>query len=447
VTDVAVLTEIPTLEQLALPAHAANIRSLHKLPNLQRLGFKLAGEIQPGAPHIPETTAAEFWKEFDANPWIERLHNAGVRPKAIKRLEDGTWDVNLDQSIITDLAVLREAPISRLSLGDTTVADLNPLRGMPLKRLTIYRTKVTDLSPLNGLRLDSLNLSGTKVKDLSVLRNMPLSSLRLHDCTELTDLSPLTNCKELTRLTVPLNAKNIELLRASSKLERLSFTADPKIGYQPAQTPAEFWREYDLPWAKALRESGIAITALQKLPDGTWDVNLNRSGISDLAILKGAPISKLWLSYTPVSDLTPLRGMPLTRLTLVKTKVTDLNPLRNMRLEELILNDTRVTDLGPLQGMPLRMLHLSQTKVADLTAIRGMPLTSVRLFDCPGLTDLSPLAGATQLRFLTLPASAKNIEFLRQLPKLKRLSFREKNLSPAQTTAEFWQEYDAAREE
>ena len=43
--------------------------------------------------------------------------------------------------------------------------------------------------------LEILYLSNTKVVDLSPLRGMPLTSLSLRNCTALTDLSPLAQCR------------------------------------------------------------------------------------------------------------------------------------------------------------------------------------------------------------------------------------------------------------
>ena len=115
-----------------------------------------------------------------------------------------------------------------------------------------------------------------------------------------------------------------------------------------------------------------------------------------------------------------------------------------MPLEELILNETQTTDLSPLAGMKLRMLHLALSKVADIAVLRGMPLTSLRLDDCPGGIDLSPLAESKAIIFLTLPPGAKNIVLLRALPKLERISFTEgTDYDPDKTTTEFWAEYDA----
>ena len=62
VTDLAPLAGIPTLENLIVPPQAANIEMLRKLPKLQRLGLVLTG-LQP---MLPDTTAEEFWKAYDA---------------------------------------------------------------------------------------------------------------------------------------------------------------------------------------------------------------------------------------------------------------------------------------------------------------------------------------------------------------------------------------------
>jgi hypothetical protein len=195
-----------------------------------------------------------------------------------------------------------------------------------------------------------------------------------------------------------------------------------------------------------LGESGVKAESLTRLADGTWDVDLDGWAIRDLSILHGALISRLSLGETGVSDLSALAGMPLKRLMLWRAKVSDLSPLKGMPLEELILVDTRVTDLSPLAGMKLRMLHLNTTEVTDISVVRGMPLTSVRLTGCKRLMDVSPLRDATELIELTLPPGAKEIEFLRALPKLAFIGFGNAQGGPDRPAAEFWRGYDAKKE-
>jgi hypothetical protein len=88
-------------------------------------------------------------------------------------------------------------------------------------------------------------VSGTKVTDISVVRGMLLTTLRLHNCTELIDVSPLADCKTLTNLTLPPNVQNFEFLRTLPNLERIGFIDDPKNHYRPDKTAAEFWKDVD----------------------------------------------------------------------------------------------------------------------------------------------------------------------------------------------------------
>ena len=77
-----------------------------------------------------------------------------------------------------------------------------------------------------------------------------------------------------------------------------------------------------------------------------------------------------------------------------------------------------------------------------------MPLSGLFLAHCRELADLAPLADCRELARLTLPAGAKDIDFLRKLPKLERISFKETSNNyalPVQTAAEFWKEYDAKK--
>ncbi|MCB1275560.1 protein kinase [Prosthecobacter sp.] len=462
VTDLSPLLKCPTLKQLVLPAGASDVGALRALPALAELSF-----TNKGVSGLPDQKAAYFWKEYDAQAWLRPLRATGC-VKSARQLPDGTWEVDLSNSKFSDLNILKGAPISVLKLGDTAVADLESLHGMALKELNIANTNVTDLRPIKGMPIERLSLRNTKVTDLAALRGMALSTLLLHSCNKLVDLSPLADSKTLTKLTLPPKAMDIEFLRSFPKLERLSFNSN---GANPAQTTAEFWKEYDAQeWLPPLRAAGVAIQSVKQLPDGTWELNLIGAKISDLTMLKGAPISKLRLAKSGVVDLKPLRGMALTAVYLDETKVADLSPLHGMPLEQLTLAHTRVTDLSPLRGMPLKLLRINgtgvesieplrgmsidnllmgYTKVSELSALRGMPLTSFKLGQCENITDLSPIKECKTLKVLTLPPNAKDIEFLRTFPNLERISYKDDpdaKWITAQTAEEFWKEYDAKKQ-
>jgi hypothetical protein len=254
--DVGALAEMRTLEQATVPVYSRNIEALRGLPRLRLLGFQLNGGD-------PEMTVDEFWKTFE---WVRKLHQAGVRPRHLRRLPSGQWDLDVSQSGLSDLTLLQGMPIEVLNLGQTRVTDLAPLRGtavrslnlhhtpvtdlsplegMPLTRLDLVRTPVRDLGPLAGMPLRGMDLSYTPVTDIAPLRGMPLQELKFIGCTGLTDVSPLRESPSLQILALPAGAKEIEFLRSFPKLERLSFAGDRASGYHPDRTPEEFWKEYD----------------------------------------------------------------------------------------------------------------------------------------------------------------------------------------------------------
>ncbi len=413
IKDVGMLTNCQSLNQITVPRNAKNIELLRRLPNLERISF-----VEDSKTYRPDKTAAEFWMDYT---WMAALRKAAITPNKQNQLEDGTWDIDLSQSTISELSVLRAVPISRLSVGGTAVTDLSPLKDMKLKALYLWHTKVVDLSPLRGMPLEELNLGVTKVADLSVLRGMPLKRVWLHYCSEVKDVALFANCQSLREITLPPNAKNIELLRKLPNLERISFDEDSKM-YRPDKTAAEFWKDYS--WVSALLKAGIRPKGQKQLEDGTWDIDLSESAISDLSILRAVPIS---------------------RLSLGGIAVTDLSPLKDMKLKALYLWHTKVVDLSPLRGMPLEELNLAGTKVADLSVLRDMPLTSVRLHQCSEIKDVAALANCQSLRRITLPPNAKNIELLRKLLSLERISFVEdlETYSPDKSATEFWKEFDA----
>ena len=168
-------------------------------------------------------------------------------------------------------------------------------------------------------------------------------------------------------------------------------------------------------------------------------LNLWQTKVNHLRPLAGMPLKELYLAYTAVDDLTPLRGAPLQSLTVAYAPITDLSPLKEMPLLHLYLSSTKVKDLTPLKGMPLESLHLDRTPITNLNALKGMPLRHLRLEGCTQLTDLSPLAQCLNLEVLVLPQRHGDINFLKKLPKLGRLSYYfDLDERKIQTTANFW---------
>jgi serine/threonine protein kinase len=191
--------------------------------------YKAMGDTAKANAILPElikTVAKPFWADHATDPRVARLYDGGLKPSDLEQQHDSTWSVSLGRvKSFSDLSVLLLAPpVSKLDLSSTAVSDLKPLAKLPLQQLRLNSTPVTSLAPLRG---------------------MPLTMLGLAGCTKITDLSPLVDCRKLTALTLPPNAKDIEFLRKLPQLKRLSYEPDPIDGYRPDKTAAEFWKEYD----------------------------------------------------------------------------------------------------------------------------------------------------------------------------------------------------------
>jgi hypothetical protein len=125
---------------------------------------------------------------------------------------------------------------------------------------------------------------------------------------------------------------------------------------------------------------------------------------------------------------------------------------------------TLVKDLSPLKGMSLTTLNLRECSVQDLTPLKGMPLTFLHLGVCYRVQDLTPLKGMrlktlflfnTAISDLT-PLDGMELEDIRLTPKtitkgmvilrqMKSLKTIGIGERPdeALSVAEFWKRYEA----
>ena len=175
---------------------------------------------------------------------------------------------------------------------------------------------------------------------------------------------------------------------------------------------------------RKLNCSGLRITSLEPLRGMKLEyLDCNNTRVTDLSPLTGMPLWKLNFGETPVIDLEPLRGMPMRELDLVATGVRDLSPLQGMPLEKLIMIAVRVRDLKPLAGMPLVRLDAEGCHLLEsLEPLRGLPLKELTLHDCKKIKDLSPLADCPSLESLVLPSPDIDLSVIKKLPHLLRLT-------------------------
>jgi len=145
--------------------------------------------------------------------------------------------LSADGTSVRDLSALAGMPLTALRLRNTGVTTLEPLRRLPLEALSLAGCRsITDLSPLEGAPLQQLDLSRTGISNLAPLTKSPLRELNLEGCTDLIDLRPLLEMRDLEAVLIPRQCKDIAFLRDHPTLKRISY----KKLTQPAY---EFWEE------------------------------------------------------------------------------------------------------------------------------------------------------------------------------------------------------------
>jgi eukaryotic-like serine/threonine-protein kinase len=431
--------------------------SLHKLNLLMRREGRTAEAI---------ATLRESAKDRQAlmDTWCAVLAKTGLPvgdshfPYGLTLSDDGLFDLSLGGRKINgkpldDISFLRGMPLRKLTIDNTSVSDLTPLAGARLEVLNISHTSVSDLRPLSGMKLTELNLAYSKVTDLTPLHGVPLHILNL-GVTDVTDLHPVIGMPLEDLNLYQTKVEDITPLRGL-KLRRLEMGGLNKIkSLDPLSgMPLVF-----------LSFTGTAVTDLTPLIGMRLEsIAFTDTPVNDLRPLKGMPLTVFSKGgRSKLADLTPLVGMKLTVFTIGFSLVTDLSPVRDQPIEIANINDTGIEDFSALATWPLRelgvqktkfkdlqvlagkrleKLFLTETPVADISVLRTMPLRELMLYGTQ-VTDFHPLADIPTLNLLTLPAGAKDIEFLRHKPGLQKLGFTSYP-NDAPPVEQFWKEYDA----
>ncbi len=163
--------------------------------------------------------------------------------------------IGLDGTLVSDISILKGMPLTQLSLNNTRVSDINALKDMPLNILWLSSSNVSDISVLKGMHLNTLSIQSTKVSDITALKGMPVETLVLDGCKNLADISALVECRQLKKLSIPEQCKDIGFLKSFPCLEIL----DNKIGATSSKrTPAEFWKDWDTANGKVAASIPIA---------------------------------------------------------------------------------------------------------------------------------------------------------------------------------------------
>jgi hypothetical protein len=270
--------------------------------------------------------------------------------------------LDLSESAIADLTLIRDLKLEYLNLNLTRVKDLAPLRGMPLRDLELANTRVFNFDALRGMTLNRINLANTQFSDLSSLRDMPLRDLNI------------SGTKVFDFISIRRYQLNV-------------FTAT------------------DTPFKDTSLLADMPLT----------DLNLANTKVSDMAPLRRLPLKQLTLSGTLIKDLAALRDMKLTLLRVDNCKIKDLSPLTPMPLDSLAISGTLVDDLDPLRGMELAVFEASNTAITDLAPLEGMPLGTVVISNTK-VTSVKPLARSPLKELHCEGIRLENLAILRNVP-------------------------------
>ena len=246
---------------------------------------------------------------------------------------------------------------------------------------------------------------------------MPLSQLGAAS-TQITDLSPLDDCKSLKTLSIIKTQVTPAAVAALAKnLPNCKIEWDgagqPAAG-SPQQAAGGKKLAYLDPafrqWVKAT-QALPAEKQIEAVSKKLMELNPGFDGKMAGIGAKGNP-------YGPV-----FKGDGVKSLGLNTKDVTDISPVRAfVGLKGLSVVSSELSDLSPLQGMALTKLFCSGTKVSDLSPLKAMPLTNLAV-DHTAVTDLSPLADCQDLRSLdcrsTKVTAASVAALAKSLPNCK----------------------------
>ena len=313
---------------------------------------------------------------------------------------------------IESLAVLDNMEV--LDISDNRISDLSPLSAMKqLRFLNAKGNSIADIEALANLTdLETLQIAKNRIKDLSSLSSMnQLRDLDMEDNTlaEVTALANLTNLE-----TLRLARNRISDLSSLSSMNQLLYLDVADNGVVDIEVLANLMSVVNLNLARNRIKD---ISPLGQL-SGVRSLDLTGNAVSDIGALinqsvfaKGAYVNLDGnpLNESSVDDHIPkLRSWGIqVRFTRAGSKVTSI-PIIDPTLRSLIAETLSYADLhvdDQVTGWPIDQLRELRASGTGITGLIGLESAQglMRIFAASNrLSDLSPLAGLSQLESLDL---------------------------------------------
>ena len=407
-----------------LVLHSNNSKSGISLQDKLDLGHKYLVELSYDKAVLEFTDAIEI-DPMNADSYLglaEAYIGQGDTDKAVEVLEDGfdkTGDDRIKEKLDELKSVENTSDETSSESASAEVAAVDNEKFVTIKGEQ-YSTSLTELNLIN------LNLTDEEIALLSEFKN--LERLTLYNGDTVTDISALSNLKNLTRLDLrSTSITDISPLSDLTNLKELLLTVD----HNDLNSLSNL---VNLTRLALIFSSNSDISPLSNLKN-LEDLSLSYVESMDLRPLSNmTSLTSLYIECNGKPDLNIFSNLVnLTRLTIYNrdgdyydTSYYDISPLSNLKkLRELTLNAIYAKiDLSPLSDLTeLEQLDLSFNKIDDISPLENLTnLEILRLNGDQISDDISPLSNLTNMRTLYLnhnPVSEDKIKELEEkLPNL-----------------------------
>ena len=351
-----------------------------------------------------------------------------IEPELLEPVNDAMWGgLNLDGYQISDVSALEGLDSSSLnvhilSLNYNQISDVSALANLDLEELYLNYNQISDVSALARLtQLTRLALSNNQISDMSALKELTQLRILELDDNQISDVSPLKELTQLEELYLKFNHGDPPL--SKDQIEEL----------QEALPECNIY--YDI-----MEVNGIKEMITSGNPDEAWKLIQSLDDPSEVyeELLRDFPLGDD-LGDTPelFKGNLELFLKLLTTLPEESRVNAKIRPLTELSLEQDNITDEVLAKLGPLlEKLPdLKSLSLDSNQITDLTPLAGLTQLTELILGNWGyyfwgggrggpnqITDLTPLKGLTNLEILVVEENPiDDLSPLTCLPKLKYL--------------------------
>ncbi len=166
-----------------------------------------------------------------------------VGPEFLKRIarSNNTTHLNISNFMLNDLTPIKGMNLTMLDCSLNNLTGLSPLKGMHLKRLDCSSNKITSLDFIKDVTVQELDCSFNLIKEVQPLKNSSLRSINLNG-NNIEDIHYLLEAGSLEKVIIPVETKDIEVLKDSKSIKYLS---DSKHDLELDESRFLFWQKIE----------------------------------------------------------------------------------------------------------------------------------------------------------------------------------------------------------